>query len=200
MKSPHTGKKMRLSMESRYTDYQGLQVHYHHLHYICDQTKEKFTNTPVDESNLRMIQREYDKLQEFVPYEEALQLRKLGYDSVATFGCWIIYKGKPLWIDHKHSNAEIAEKDNPDMCAAPLWQQAFDWFRMKHDFPSGITPYGKDFVETTGLAYPFESIIITPDTVNWIGGYSEYDEARISLLKALIKFGKSLEKEKKSKH
>ena len=61
---------------------------------------------------------------EFIPYEQALALKELGFDEP----CFATY--------HKELHAIIpiyAIYTNQDVIKAPLYQQAFRWFREKYD-------------------------------------------------------------------
>ena len=60
---------------------------------------------------------------EFIPYEQALELKELGFGELCLF-----YYGdnEALRIYHQ---SEIGE----DLVGAPLYQQVFRWFREKHN-------------------------------------------------------------------
>lgn len=62
---------------------------------------------------------------QFVPYELAVKLKELGFDD-KVFANYL--KGDFGYIDI--SNRFFGEKLE-DIVKAPLWQQAFDWFRDK---------------------------------------------------------------------
>jgi hypothetical protein len=69
-------------------------------------------------------------MKDFVPYEQALALKELGFDEPC-FG----YHGQSSmsrWLFPKLPN-EVASDDKGYVCSAPLYQQAFRWFREKHD-------------------------------------------------------------------
>lgn len=61
--------------------------------------------------------------EQFVPYELALKLKKLGFDEEC-FGAWKDNKKTPM--KGYFENQIISSLDNAIL--APLWQQAFDWF------------------------------------------------------------------------
>ena len=69
---------------------------------------------------------------EFVPYELSVKLKELGFDEPC-FGVWNSPKGKMevtlVYMGNLH-NGYINDKESFKICA-PLWQQAFDWFREK---------------------------------------------------------------------
>jgi hypothetical protein len=52
MKSPLTGKEMKLVSEPSTMDYKGKTYNVIHHHYLCELTNEKFTTTELDEMNL----------------------------------------------------------------------------------------------------------------------------------------------------
>lgn len=67
---------------------------------------------------------------EFIPYEEALALKELGFDE----GCFAVYPYEthiPILL------SRMSEGDNP-FCNAPLYQQAFRWFREEYTMEFNI--------------------------------------------------------------
>ena len=64
---------------------------------------------------------------EFVPYDESLALKELGFDKPCMRG-W--YKNLEIWY---HPNSDII-LDNP------TFSQAFRWFKEKYKLMSCITP------------------------------------------------------------
>lgn len=84
---------------------------------------------------------------EFIPYKEALALKELGFDEP----CSAFYKlgDSELYFDtilqsknvHFRTNSELNfYEDLKEKISAPLYQQAFRWFRnkLKNDF---VEPY-----------------------------------------------------------
>jgi hypothetical protein len=63
---------------------------------------------------------------EFIPYEQALALKGLGFDELC-FG-WYNQKQTFLWFEQDNFWNDMDEAE----CIAPLYQQAFRWFRQKH--------------------------------------------------------------------
>ena len=95
---------------------------------------------------------------EFVPYNESLELKELGFDEE----CLSYYFNKQLSFGSKTAYGEVVE--------APLFQQAFRWFREKYK-----------------LHYP----IAVSDGVwfydKWsLGVYKTYEEAEQACLTKLI--------------
>jgi hypothetical protein len=73
---------------------------------------------------------------EFVPYEEALALKGLGFKEDC-LGFWSKIHG--LYITKTTGESKLFE--GAGECKAPLYQQAFRWFRDKHQLMSQVT-YG----------------------------------------------------------
>ncbi len=65
---------------------------------------------------------------QFIPYEQALKIKELGFDEKCLAHYLVGHR-----IKDKVS-LEIGDfrYSNDTFCKAPLWQQAFDWFREKH--------------------------------------------------------------------
>jgi hypothetical protein len=64
--------------------------------------------------------------EQFVTYEIALKLKELGFDEECLG--WFWGKNPKLALGH----VKITELIGTAILA-PIWQQAFDWFREKHD-------------------------------------------------------------------
>jgi hypothetical protein len=72
---------------------------------------------------------------EFVPYEQALSLKELGFDEPC-FG-WFILEGdgaKSMFAPEKCPKQDIG------LCLAPTFAQAFRWFREKYNWQHSIEP------------------------------------------------------------
>jgi hypothetical protein len=122
---------------------------------------------------------------EFVSYEIALALKELGFDEPC-FGRWLIITEweAPTGEIRLQLGAE-AESYDKNQCTAPLYQQAFRWFREKHNL--------KGHIEAV------EYLDGTPDTYHWSifnkcnSGYDQltYEEAELECLKKLIEIVKN---------
>ena len=66
---------------------------------------------------------------EFIPYEQALALKELGFDKPC-FGAFI---GKELKMFNFSNDLEEYAHDANLIIGAPTFSQAFRWFREKHD-------------------------------------------------------------------
>ena len=122
---------------------------------------------------------------EFIPYEQALELKELGFDEP----CLATY--------HKELHTIIpiyAEYTNQDVIKAPLYQQAFRWFREKKLSDMCVCRYqGRD---DGGVYYYY---CITNDfgveeTRHFKEGFFTYEEAELACLKKLIEIVKGGDK------
>jgi hypothetical protein len=114
---------------------------------------------------------------EFIPYEQALALKELGFDEP----CFGYFYTEDKFFETKIKNSELEEDCS---ISAPLYQQAFRWFREKYDFDIGI---GKDSHDI----YHFQ--IDTNYYGNWILPIfsRKYEEAELECLKKLIEIVKN---------
>jgi hypothetical protein len=116
---------------------------------------------------------------EFVPYEEALVLKELGFDEQ----CLALYDlDGNITIEFVNWENAINTKDNY-LISAPLYQQTFRWFREKYKLDCYIYNCGgkKPSVEEDYNSYYY----VICDNEN---GYivDTYEEAELECLKKLI--------------
>lgn len=118
---------------------------------------------------------------EFVPYQQALALKELGFDEP----CFKKYIAGCLWSNP--TTPETYQKIHPNSsdCSAPLYQQAFRWFREKYNL-LGIVGYCDD---NSGK---FMSVIdkINSDIDYDMKGKDTYEEAELACLIKLIEIVK----------
>jgi hypothetical protein len=134
-------------------------------------------------------------VEEFVPYELALRMKQLGFDEPCfsyyeldgrlsdtpkESGYDIKYQG-----DCKFDNHQNTYLDEDESCSAPLYQQAFRWFRDEHGMSGSIQIEHDAYQwsiyeegETSGLA-----------SDNWDG--TDYEEAELACLEKLIEIVES---------
>ena len=76
---------------------------------------------------------------EFIPYEQALELKELGFDEPC-FGK-IYADGGSEQLSYPYKNSDQIGKVTS--CSAPLYQQVFRWFCEKYDLKEdyGIFPH-----------------------------------------------------------
>ena len=98
---------------------------------------------------------------EFIPYEQSLALKELGFDE-------------PCMASKDINNGE-------GLIQLPLFQQAFRWFREKHNLVYTIGHIG----HTDSWTFATENLQVAGQ--EWSKHYSTYEEAELECLKQLIK-------------
>ena len=116
---------------------------------------------------------------EFIPYDQALALKVQGFDEPCL--AWYEVGGSSLRPNATKVTLSTAQTNsNSEMVAAPLYQQAFRWFR-KHELYQEIlvdtTTYPK---YTYRIVNSFGTMIIAEHL------YKTYEEAEFECLKYLI--------------
>jgi hypothetical protein len=131
---------------------------------------------------------------EFIGYTDALDLKELGFDEP----CFSYYKNNQLSeILEKVINSEIKNVNNEidDYISAPLYQQAFRWFREKYKLRGfiGFRPNVKQFdchiydMSLSGKEYTEQR---TMEEFNKDPKVGTYEEAELECLKKLIEIVK----------
>ena len=105
---------------------------------------------------------------EFVPYELALALKQLGFDEPCIKGYTEEYK-KLISFANTHTNSSVKNTLPTKPFTAPLYQQAFRWFRQKSNLR---VQYG---------VFPHLTIMI-----NYLIEGGREEEAELECLKKLI--------------
>jgi len=112
--------------------------------------------------------------QEFVPYQLALELKQLGFDEP----CLSYYEGESF----SYHLASI--KGDDYIIPAPLFQQAFRWFRDNHKhngIVEGCKKYGFEW-----CIYPDIEYYVKPPN-----NFNTYEEAELACLNKLVEIVKS---------
>ena len=118
---------------------------------------------------------------EFIPYGQALELKELGFDEE----CLSYYEGESF----SYHLATMTSGDDY-IIPAPLYQQAFRWFRDKklcdgsvcrHGEADGSYSYRWDIVHEYGVY----------EERHFKLGYKTYEEAELACLKKLIEIVKT---------
>jgi hypothetical protein len=125
---------------------------------------------------------------EFIPYELALELKELGFDEPC-FGRYIYDgRGKEWFLvqnQQTKSASVIFEGDRSVdgiSVAAPLYQQAFRWFREKYKLDNWV-------YKSRDYAY-FYSILRDSRYLSANVEFISYEEAELECLKKLIEIVK----------
>jgi hypothetical protein len=115
---------------------------------------------------------------EFIPYEQALELKELGFDEP----CMAFYELNNrevmvVGVSQRYNDPSLLTIT--DFCA-PLYQQAFRWFREKYGLDYEITYAGKK-----GEYHAFSVEYIYGNNGSSPSIFS-YEEAELACLKKLI--------------
>ena len=108
---------------------------------------------------------------EFVPYELAWELKQLNFDETC-FGYYHNLGSTQLVVSKRDLRAD--NNDGIEYCLAPLYQQAFRWFREKYNLKD---KYG---------VFPHHTIMF-----NYIIGGGKEEEAELACLIKLIEIVKN---------
>ena len=120
---------------------------------------------------------------EFVTYEQALELKELGFNEPC-FGWW--------FVDEKMLFIEKSKKSTSDnILQAPLKQQVFEWFRNVHNYHVSIR---KRYFQTDGRI-EYNYFIYPPNSNehlehNLLDEYDTWEEAESACIDDLIKLVK----------
>jgi hypothetical protein len=119
---------------------------------------------------------------EFIPYEQALDLKELGFDEP----CILLYRGldtQPVcqigYEFKTEKNSDYNDETNYWL-TVPTFSQAFRWFREKYGYLSNIHDFNGNFKATLS------------GNCNWLGSWTKtYEEAELDCLKKLIEIVKN---------
>jgi hypothetical protein len=116
---------------------------------------------------------------EFVPYELALALKTLGFDEP----CLAKHDLKHILLRVEECKSQESASEL-DYILAPLYQQAFRWFREKY----GYWSYIKEATKGTCRFYieKFDENFFNSDIID------SYEEAELECLKKLIEIVKTI--------
>ena len=128
---------------------------------------------------------------EFVPYEEALALKELGFDEPCLFYYYgsndlqsLIQIDMPRLVNHNESILGTCY-------SAPTYSQAFRWIREKYNFLHHINWVYK---KTEGIQWFFDIKGIDMTNNNILPHseirFEEYEEAELACLRKLIEIAK----------
>ena len=133
--------------------------------------------------------------QEFIPYEQASELKELGFDEPC-FG-WFRSTLIPSNFTEFFLETEFGMNESPsdwvnsnfldEACSAPLYQQAFRWFRENCGWPieTWIQPYLSINPRT------YEGLYWRRGETESVGIYDTYEEAELACLIKLIEIVKT---------
>ena len=108
---------------------------------------------------------------EFIPYAEALELKKLGFDE-------------PCMASRDMDN-------DKGLIQIPLYQQAFRWFREKYNLHHVITIADLGKYETGNPDFQCAIYSKDPVLITNMNKYNTYEEAELACLRKLIQLVKN---------
>jgi hypothetical protein len=114
---------------------------------------------------------------EFVPYEEALALKELGFNEP----CFGHYLMKEFYLKEYH-------KQGNGITLTPLYQQAFRWFRESHGLYSNLSSWTHE--KDLGIYHDYEIYDIS-SCQHVSDKFKSYEEAELACLKQLIEIIKN---------
>ena len=116
----------------------------------------------------------------FVPYQQSLELRELGFDEICLTHYWgenILNEAYGGWM--KNSNTKYV--------MAPTWEQAFKWFRENYNL-IGLVEGGYDNGKNI-----FTYVIWDGFKDNMIDEYFDtYEDTQLTCLKEIINIKKKI--------
>jgi hypothetical protein len=148
---------------------------------------------------------------EFVPYELALELKQIGFDGESFGRFYTKPKCKMFGIDEKgrtypmkntskklYTIGEHCVLTEDNVIIAPLYQQAFRWFREKYSWQHSIDPTSDQHNFELGYNYwiwnnktgeEYHTMPKNRPTGDW--EYETYEEAELACLQKLIEIVKN---------
>jgi len=113
---------------------------------------------------------------EFIPYEQALALKELGFDEQ----CFSFYdaNGEVYKSEGYYRYSDNVHKDE---VIAPLYQQAFRWFREKYNLKCWVEEHTEDT-----FIYEIRPHKLSDYKEGEIYVYKTYEETELACLKKLI--------------
>ena len=120
---------------------------------------------------------------EFVPYEEALALKELGFNET----CFTFYTDEQELYNSEGWGYNQGKNVLGDEVVAPLYQQAFRWFRQEHGLFSEInlTTKQENVAEFEFFILNFYEPIFESDD------YKNYESCKLDCLRKLIEHVKT---------
>jgi hypothetical protein len=115
---------------------------------------------------------------EFLPYQEALELKELGFNEKCAAHYLDVDDLELKWLIYRNLSIDINK-----CIQAPLFQQAFRFFREKYELTSWVYNSDKDNY--------FYSILQNGRIIKAHKDFMAYEEAELACLKNLIEIAKT---------
>ena len=120
---------------------------------------------------------------EFIPYTQGMELKWLGFNEQ----CLAVYFNGTFFGSPSIFNKNESRKGYLYDCTAPLYQQAFKWFREKYGLIGQPIPLSKSYPgRVTHYGWSIVSNQNSDDYKNDNEGFDTYEEAELECLKKLI--------------
>ena len=117
---------------------------------------------------------------EFVPYEQALELKQLGFNEP----CFGFYDENLYFPNNESIYGTFCNQIlDSSSCSAPTYSQAFRWFREKYELSS--------WIYNSNLDKYFYTILMNGRIVKANEQSTTYEEAELECLKKLIEITKN---------
>jgi hypothetical protein len=132
---------------------------------------------------------------EFTPYDRSLKLKELGFDEPC-FGYYYTLNGKDWKFADNHKYHEIDDQlviGANFTLLAPLFQQAFRWFREKYGIMHRLTSYAFGYQIHLDNTADFDFEFVDRRYDSGID-YKTYEEAELACLDKLIEIVESKNK------
>jgi hypothetical protein len=120
---------------------------------------------------------------EFVPYEQALALKELGFNEPCIKG---FFEKEPIYTVVTTPVDFNNKKQLGELISVPTFSQAFRWFREKYNIVGSVKN-----LNTHTTKHEFYAEIVEPITVSSYSIYDTYEQAELECLVKLIEIVKS---------
>jgi hypothetical protein len=133
---------------------------------------------------------------EFIPYDQALELKELGFDDECLLQYNLTYDedDKTIGVELFNASDCIVTSSRNYPIKAPLYQQAFRWFREKHTYQCYIQFMNNSYAYWIGIKsidFYYHSFNSTPRDMKIDSSWETYEEAELACLKNLIEIVKN---------
>ena len=122
-------------------------------------------------------------MKDFIPYQEALELKQLGFKERCFGHYW-----ENLFYFKTTFHHPSTMPNSPESCLAPTYSQAFRWFRDKYDLYCYVEPYKDNQFDYVVVSDLFGQEDCDGELLN------TYEEAELACLKEMIKIVKEKQK------
>ena len=122
---------------------------------------------------------------EFVPYDIALAMKELGFKKKCFKFYWadeVLYAGVG---EFKNKETDLSD----EKVSAPLYQQAFRWFREEHELEACVSCFYNDKLDIPYEKRKYHAFIIRKGITSK-NKYKTYEEAELACLRKIIEIVK----------